>query len=388
MSQFYYPITGGIERYACDLSRSLADLGLDVHVVTLKPAGMPRYEENENGVHIHRVAGRLESHFVLALPLMARTAERLCRRNGIDIIHGQIPHMPDVLVSRSRAKARFVETIHVPLDVETEPLRTEDFRDLLFWEKFVFASFPTSRIFERRVIDRADGLIGVSNSVKWDAVRSYDVSPDRITVIYEGISPDRYFVDDEGSVVRERLEVGDDPLVLFVGRQCARKRIELLIHALVSLKEEHGGVKLLIVGRETNYTRRLKNLALELGVADSIRFAGYVPDEELPRYYAACDVFALTSLHEAMGLSVLEAMASGKPTVVPNVGGLPEVIEDGRTGMLFEGLDGLVDSLSTLLSDERMARRMGAAGRRRVLERFTCQRMARETLRLYEKVLS
>lgn len=387
LSQFYYPVRGGMSRYAYDLSRGLAGQGVDVHVVTLRPLNRPEFEEID-GVKVHRVGGHKEAYFVLGLPLMARKAMELCREQHVDVVHGQIPHVSDVSLPKSGIKALFVETIHVPLDVETASLRLEKFGDLLSWEKFVVMFFPLSRIFERHVINRADGLIGVSQSTKRDAINSYGISQDRIKVVYEGIFSERFMAEREGWMVRKRYKLGESPVILYVGRHCARKRLELLLYATHALRKVHGDVKLIIVGRKTKYTDRLISIVGDLKIGDSVIFTDYVTEEELPRYYAACDVFALTSQQESLGLTVLEAMASGKPVVVPNVGGLPEVVEHGKTGLLFDMFEELVDDISAIISDKKLARSMGRAGKKRLLEMFTCQTMARNTLQFYEGLLS
>ncbi|HID91335.1 TPA: glycosyltransferase family 1 protein [Candidatus Bathyarchaeota archaeon] len=386
LSQFYYPIRGGIARYAYDLSLGLAEAGADVHVVTLRPKGRASCEEI-GGVNVHRVGGGQDPYFVLAMPLMAKKARRLCEEERVDIIHGQIPHVPDACLPKSGLRARLVETIHVPLDVEAASLRLERFGDLIFWEKFVLASFPLSRIVERRLVRRADGLISLSEATRRDAARSYGMDEGEIRLIHGGIFVEN-FTSAEGQEVRERLKLGEDPMILYVGRHCARKRLGMLIRAVLALKKRHRDVRLVIVGRETGYTRRLRRLVSELNLGDSVFFTGYVPDRELPKYYSACDVFALTSRHEALGLTVLEAMASGKPVIAPNVGGLPEVVLHGKTGLLFSAFRGLVEGISAVITDEKLARRMGAAGRERVARMFTCRKMARETLQYYKEVLS
>lgn len=374
-----------MSRYAHDLTTSLAKLGVDVHVVTLRPPGRPKYEEID-GVKVHRVAGGRETHFVTGLPLMARVARRVCREHHIDIVHGQIPHMPNLCLAKKWGLgARFIETIHVTLDLETVSLSMEDFRDLVFWEKWAVVLLPMAKVLERHVVRRADGLIGVSESVKKYAEESYGI--EEIRVIYEGVSAEKFQADSEGRVLKRRLGIGDSPTILYVGRHCARKRLELLIYALSVLREGHRDVKLVIVGRGTKYTQRVGKLAQDLDVGKSVLFTGYVPEEDLPKYYAMCDVFALTSQQESLGLTVLEAMASSKPVVVPNVGGLPEVAEHDKSGFIFDDFNGLVDGISSILSDERLARRMGREGRRRVLKDFTCQRMARDTVGFYEETL-
>jgi glycosyltransferase involved in cell wall biosynthesis len=379
-------VTGGIERYVFDLSKELVKLGTDVHVVTLKPMGRPQYEEID-GVHVHRVLSGREEFFILGLKAIAKKAEKVCRENRIDIVHGQIPYLSDVLLRKSKVGIPFIETVHVPIEVEVATLRGTNFRELLFWEKFIMLSTPIAKFIERHIVKRADGLIAVSKSSKRGVMRCYGISEDKVEVIYEGVDVN-IFGEARGEKVRERLGLVDEFVILYVGRQCRRKNLEVLIHAFSILKKAYEKIELVMVGRESRYTDRLRALARTLNVEKSVIFTGYVPNKELPSYYAACDVFVLTSHQEAFGLTAVEAMAAGKPVVVPNVGGLPEVVRHGRTGYLYDSFRELVERLSVFVSDKKLARRMGFSARRRVLEKFTVERMARDTFKFYEKILS
>ena len=176
------------------------------------------------------------------------------------------------------------------------------------------------------------------------------------------------------------------PLIGTVGRLCEVKRHDLLIRAFRQVHARLADARLLLVG-DGPWMGRLHELVAGLGLTDRVHFAGYQPRPE--RYLQAMDVFALTSQSEGMPLVVLEAWASGVPVVATRVGGLPELVEDGRTGILVDFGDNaaLAHALGDLIADPSRARRVGEAGRDRVESRYSLRRMADEYQRHYNELL-
>jgi glycosyltransferase involved in cell wall biosynthesis len=198
-----------------------------------------------------------------------------------------------------------------------------------------------------------------------------------------------------GGVDTERFHPGSDERrgVLFVGRITPHKGIDRLLRALPA------GTPLTIAGTsghdrrepERSYPDLLRALA-----TDDVTFAGAVPEADLPDLYRRAEVFVLPSVHgtvygkvvaisELLGLSLLEAMASGTPVIASRIGGLPEVVRDGETGYLVtpDDVDELRDRTAALVGNPSRARRMGEAGRELVLERFTWEHCARRCLAAY-----
>jgi glycosyltransferase involved in cell wall biosynthesis len=211
---------------------------------------------------------------------------------------------------------------------------------------------------------------------------------ERTTVIYGGADPRRFHPEDS-----DRRDG-----VLFVGRLTPHKGVDLLIRALPT------GAELLCVGTtghdprppESGYGDLLRRLA----AARPVTFTGGVPDQDLPVLYRRAQVVVLPSVHvtcygrhveisELLGLSVLEAMASGTPVVCSRLGGLPEVVQDGETGFLVTpgNVEQLHDRIATLLGDPRRAAQMGRRGRELVLEHFTWQACAARCLTAYQGLL-
>ncbi len=165
-------------------------------------------------------------------------------------------------------------------------------------------------------------------------------------------------------------------VVLSVGRLVARKAHDLLLHALARLTREGQPVAAAVVG-DGPERPRLEALAGELGITDRVRFVGWVPEEVLPDYYAAADAFVLASRAlagrdgvEGFGIVFLEAGAAGLPVVGASTGGIPEAVEEGRTGLLVppDDVEALADALRWLVRDPDKARRLGEEGRRRAAE--------------------
>lgn len=199
----------------------------------------------------------------------------------------------------------------------------------------------------------------------------------------------------DGTAVRERHGFGDDPVVVSVARLVERKGQDQLIRALPSLRERVEGARLLIVG-DGPYREGLVELARATGVQDHVVFAGRVDDDELPDYFAAGDLFAMPCRErrgglevEAFGIVFIQAQAVGRPVVAGDIGGVPDALADGRTGLLVDGRDlvAVADGLSGILGDPDRATDMGAAAADFVAERFTWRRRTDELRSLLSEVV-
>ncbi len=194
-----------------------------------------------------------------------------------------------------------------------------------------------------------------------------------VSILYPGADLQAFRPDLPTADLRERLGVGDRPLVVCVSRLVARKGQDVLIVAMQRIRERVPLATLVIVGGGP-YEERLRALAAG-APAGSVLFAGQVSVEDLPRYYALGDVFAMPCRTRLGGMEVegwgnvfIEASACSRPIVVGDSGGARETLVHGETGLLVDGADvgQVADAVSELLADPDRARRMGAAGRARV----------------------
>ena len=233
-----------------------------------------------------------------------------------------------------------------------------------------------------------DKIITVSRFLKKELVDSYKFNEDAIRVIYNCIDAERFNPKVEGDEIRRRHGVENVPLVLYLGRLAPYKGVHHLIRAIPLILRVRPDVKFLIAGSRRYDMLNLPGMAESLGVRDSVIFTGFVPDKLVPKFYACCDIFCYPSLWEGFGLPVAEAGATGKPVVAFGVCAIPEVIENGLTGLLVEqDYTKLADAIITLLEDEKMRREMGREARSRISRLFSWHRMVEKTLEVYEEVL-
>lgn len=178
-----------------------------------------------------------------------------------------------------------------------------------------------------------------------------------------------------------------DDLVLFVGGNMQRKGLGTLIRAASRVLAVHPNVRFHVVGQDTN-SSDMQALGHALGVADHFVFSGWIPNDELRQLYRQASVFVMPSLMEAFGVAFLEAMASGTPVVATRVGGIPELVQHGRNGLLVKPDDpvGLADALLAVLKDSALAASLSRNGRL-TAQHFGIEPMLDCTYRAYESVL-
>ncbi|MFC5051538.1 glycosyltransferase family 4 protein [Rubritalea spongiae] len=198
-----------------------------------------------------------------------------------------------------------------------------------------------------------------------------------------------------GATVRnkeEELEPRDKPLLLFCGRLVQRKGIDVLLRSLPAVLASTD-VDVVITG-EGDRKAEWESLSHELGLSESVQFPGFVSDEELGRLYANCTLYVHPAIYdsngdtEGLGVVLIEALAHKKPVIASNVGGIPDVIKNGETGILVEEKNEqeLADSILRLLNDPQLCEELGDAGYLHVKRFFDWERIASETFELYSKL--
>jgi glycosyltransferase involved in cell wall biosynthesis len=209
------------------------------------------------------------------------------------------------------------------------------------------------------------------------AVKAYHiVPPGKVRVILNGIDTTCFQKPEDTSNLREELGIPvSAPVIGTVSRLTPVKRHDVLLRAFAQVRQQMEEAHLLIVGAGP-LMADLASLAAEFGVDRVTHFLGYQPEPQ--RYLHLIDIFALTSVSEGIPQALLEASSAGIPAVASQVGGVPEVIDHGRTGLLFPSGDvnALTRGIITLLKDREMARRIGGAARERVESLFHIRRMA------------
>jgi glycosyltransferase involved in cell wall biosynthesis len=189
------------------------------------------------------------------------------------------------------------------------------------------------------------------------------------------------------ATLRRKFGLEGKRVIAIGGRLHEQKGVTQLLRMLALLAPEFPDLVLLVMGKRDVYDREFEPIARQLGVADRVVATGWLDGDELQAAYSATDVFVTPSIcFDTFGLVNLEAMEHGKPVVATVFGGSPEVVEQGRTGFLENPFDvsSFSDRVRVLLLDASLRERMGAAGHRRLLERFTIDRLASEWMEEYE----
>ena len=234
-----------------------------------------------------------------------------------------------------------------------------------------------------------DRIITVSQFLKRELVGSYKFNENRIDVIYNGVDTERFNPKVDGHEIRHRYGLDGAPTVLYLGRLAPYKGVHYLIRAIPLVLRVRPHAKFLIAGSSRYDMLNLPGMAESLGVRQSVIFTGFVPDRLIQKLYACCDIFCYPSLWEGFGLPVAEAGATGKPVVAFRMCAIPEVVENGLTGLLVEpDHTKLADAIITLLEDEDMRRKMGREAGKRISRVFSWHRMVEKTVRVYEEVLN
>lgn len=259
---------------------------------------------------------------------------------------------------------------------------------------------------EKTAIEMADAVVAVSTETKHDILRLFDVPEEKVHIIYNGIDPEEYQPTFNAELLRFHGVDPETPYVLFVGRITRQKGIIHLVNAIQHLDP---GVQVVLCAGAPD----TPEIAAEMKAAVErareahgkvVWIEKMLDTEAKITLYSHAAVFCCPSIYEPFGIINLEAMACHVPVVASAVGGMKEVILHGETGLLvpleqhtespFEAIHpetfarDLAASLNELLRDPERRARMGEAGRRRVLERFSWAEIARETLALYETVLA
>lgn len=240
-----------------------------------------------------------------------------------------------------------------------------------------------------RVYAAAAGVLANSHNTADTLVR-LGVDREKIQVAHPGVDPERFHPQVDGSAIRRRHVRDGELMLLTVGRLQRRKGQDLVIRAMAQLSRIDLRFVIVGGGEEEGH---LRALAVELGVADRVDFAGKVPDDELPAYYAASDVFLMPNRQdgadfEGFGIVFLEAQATGRPVIAGRTGGAPEAVSEGETALLVGGDDPaeLARTIERLAASPDERARLGRAGRDRVARGFSWTHTTRSVAELQRRV--
>lgn len=364
VSPYDYAVPGGVTKHVFSLDKHLRRLGNEVKILAPYSGG----EDLEE--HLIKVSGNVVSvpfsgskPRVTLSPRIYRRVKKILQQEGFDIIHLHepgAPALPSVVLRHS--KSVNVGTFHASRES--------------------FAGYKYGKRLFKFIYSKLAGKIVVSEVVR-DYLSRY--FPSEYVIIPNGIDLEHF-----GPQV-EPLEkyVEGGPNILFVGRLEKRKGFKYLLGALPYVKEEFPQARLLVVGgyekeNMAPYLRRARKERIR-----GIHFVGYVPDEELPRYYRSSQVFCAPSTgFESFGMVLLEAMATGVAIVASDIPGYHTVLEDGQEGLFVKPEDelALAQAIIRLLKSPDLCRQMGQKGLVKA-KNYSWTKVTQQVLDYYHELL-
>ncbi|WP_121192268.1 D-inositol-3-phosphate glycosyltransferase [Motilibacter peucedani] len=386
---------GGLNVYVVELSRRLAQLGVEVDIFTRATrVDLPHVVELAPGVLVrHVVAGPLEGLAKEDLPaqLCALAAgvlrvEAAHEPGRYDVVHSHYWLSGQVgWLAAERWRVPLVHTMHTMARVKNLTVGPDDRPEPL-----------TREIGEVQVVEAADRLIANTDEEADELVQLYDADPARVDVVAPGVDLDT-FRPHPRAAARRQVGLRPDALVLlFVGRVQPLKAPDVLVRATAELLAREPGLRehLQVVvcggpsGAGLERPESLVSLARELGVDDVVRFQPPVPREELPLWYSAADLTVIPSRSESFGLVAIESQACGTPVVAASVGGLRTAVADGESGVLVPGHDPVAwaGAIGDLLASPARRAALGA-GAARYAAGFGWARTAEMVADVYEHAL-
>ena len=368
VSPWFYPHLGGVESHVRTLAAELASRGNEVTVVTTRDEISAAGREEMDGFDVVRVRPRM---IAMRTPIAPRIRAAV-RDAPADVIHA---HMPPPLTAGYAGEAALARGVPLVLTYHCDV-------ELPF-----FLGSAVEAMYRRSLGDstlrRAAKVIVTTKTY---AATSRAVWRHNPLVIPNAVDHRRFRPDVDGAGIRARLKIPTGkPMVLLVGRIVPHKGVEHFVEAARYVPDA-----LFLVAGAGSSLESMERLAASLGVKDRVRFLGRVSQENLPRLYAACDVFVLPSVSrlEAFGIVALEAMSTGKPVVVADIPGVREVIQDGREGLLADPINpqDLADKVRRLLADPALRKTMGERGREKVLAEFSIEKVTDQVEAVYRSV--
>ncbi|MFC1590035.1 glycosyltransferase [Candidatus Omnitrophota bacterium] len=233
-----------------------------------------------------------------------------------------------------------------------------------------------------------DKIIAVSRATKDICVRQFRVKEEKIKVINSGVDFGRFQIETDRERTKGLLGIKNNSVVVGTfGRLEEEKGCQYLIESIPIIRKKHRETFFIIIG-EGSLRESLMKKAVELKVGEAVRFLGGRGD--MPELLKAMDVVVFPSIHEGFSIAALEAMAATRPVVATRVGGMEELITDGKDGLLVESGNSasLARSVMRLIEDKPFALRMAHHAAQKVSERFTEDRMRKEIMKVYEESLS
>ena len=376
---------GGLGQHVYDLSRALARLGVEVHVVCPATDEAPEFQKLQE-VRIHRVQPYLQAtpdyiSWVLQMniSLLEKATSLINSVKKVDLIHAH-----DWLVAYvSRAlkhsyQIPLVATIHATEHGRNHGLHNNEQRYIgsVDW----WLTYEAWRV------------ICCSYYMQAELQRVLQLPEDKIKLIRNGVNLQDFIVPEDIKKqlpkFRSNYAHPDEKIIYYVGRLVHEKGVQILLDAVPRILAVYPQSKFIIAGQGPN-EGYLKQKVIEMSTTGQVYFTGYVDDHTRNCLYQCADVAVFPSLYEPFGIVALEAMAAGAPVVVPDTGGISELVQPGIDGMTFQtgSAESLARQILQILVQPQLAEQIRRQAYQKVITNFSWDKVASQTISLYTQVL-
>jgi glycosyltransferase involved in cell wall biosynthesis len=402
ISPDFIPIWSGIGSYTVSLLEQMPD-DIQVHLVTVdrkisgahassNDASHEMLERLREKIHIRSISSASDTfayHLNFQLACL-KYVPSLCKKERIDMVHTNFPLMSDIFVKLlRRLDVSTLSTIQSTIDgqhkgvaeakIGLKSLESSDLANL-------FLYYPL-RILELLYVRKTQYFIAISKSIEEEISYWLNAEKDKIHLVHHGVNVERFSPQPQNYSALQPYQ--GRPVILYTGRFVATKGIDTLIDAMPTVLKEYPDALFLFVGGG-NF-KPYQRLLDQKGVPqNNFDVRGYVDFFEMPSLYSATSVYVAPTIYEPLGIRVLEAMSCGKPVVASEVGGIPEIITDGKDGLLVPPKDAnaLAQEIINILSDNSLSSSLGKRGRQKILAKFSAKEMATKTARLYRSLVT
>ncbi|MDI6707972.1 MAG: glycosyltransferase family 4 protein [Candidatus Thermoplasmatota archaeon] len=379
---FRFGAPGGVENYVYHISKELIRRGHEVTVFTSNLYSEEPWKKFDkahdelNGLKIKRLNVYKNLFPIFKMPIIPDVISGLIKSNA-DIYHAhshRYTHLLSASLAHRVTNAPFIVTTyyHPPEKKET------------IWKKIHLRVGDI--VFKNEVYRYASKVITMTDTEKNYLKGLMPI--EKCVTIPAGISSSDWKDIPDGSLFREKYRI-KGPFILYAGRLASNKGLEYLVEAAHIVTKDNN-VKFVFVGEDWGEKEKLTNLATKLGIQDKIIFTDYIDNFEIYKSaFYECEIFVLPSEWESFGIVLLEAMVCGKPCIATNVGGVPEIVDNGVNGFIvpYRNSEMLASKICMLLENNKLRTEFGVNGRKKVLAGYTWDKIVDTLETVYEEVL-
>lgn len=383
MLTWEYPprIVGGIARVVNDLSKRLIKDGHEVTVVTYREGNAP-YFEDDKGVKVYRIDNYMinPNNFIdwimqMNFNMVAKASEIIANEGKFDVIHAH-----DWLVAYAAKTLKnsydipIVSTIHA-----TESGRNSGIHDET--QRYINDT-------EWMLTYESTEVIVNSNYMKRELQSLFGLPFEKINVVPNGININMFSGIERDYDFRRQYALDNEKIILFMGRLVYEKGVQHLISAMPKILAGYHDAKLVIAGKG-GMIDELKAQVNSMGISNKVYFTGYMDSKQVCKMYKCADVSVFPSTYEPFGIVALEAMLSGTPVVVSDIGGLNEIVTHGENGMKsYAGNpNSIADSILALLYNPQLAQEVVKKAKNMVKNEYNWAKIAQDTHFTYQKAI-